>query len=220
MYVVCLQVYFVWNQIVFNNFQVCQVCYYNLLKFSVNILRMKYLENSNLEALSSALTLENGDCKVIARIESYSCKMAGEDKRLFKTLSSEGNPKDLTMLSPPQTLLSVSPVALQYSKSFSADESENPLNYVCSKKTLYYLVSTLNASFRPDYDFSNAKSDEFSKEPSVTYVAEFINSSLGAVLGERYSRYVCYVSYFRLLFSCLYACVFADEKFTSNFFLN
>ena len=150
---------------------------------------MKFLENSTLEALSSALTIENGDCKVIARIESYSCKMAGEDKRLFKTLSSEGNPRDLTVLSPPQTVLSVSPVVSQYSRSYSsADESENPLNYVCSKKTLYYLVSTLNASFRPDYDFSNAKSDEFSKEPSVTYVAEFINSSLGAVLGERYSR--------------------------------
>ena len=150
---------------------------------------MKYLENSNLEALSSALTIDNGDCKVIARIESYSCKMAGEDKRLFKTMSSEGNPNDLAVLSPPQTLLSASPVVSQYSRSFSsADEAENPLNYVCSKKTLFHLVCTLNASFLPDYDFSNAKSDEFSKEPSVTYVAEFVNSSLGAVLGERYSR--------------------------------
>ena len=149
---------------------------------------MKYLENSNLEALSSALTSENGDCKVIARVESYSCRMAGDDKRLFKTLSNEGNLKDLTVLSPPQTVMSASPIA-SFSRSFSsADEAENPLNYVCSKKTLYYLVSTLNASFRPDYDFSHAKSDEFSKEPSVTYVAEFINSSLGAVLGERYSR--------------------------------
>ena len=32
---------------------------------------------------------------------------------------------------------------------------------------LFYLVSTLNAVFNPDYDFSNAKSDEFSREPSV-----------------------------------------------------
>ena len=149
---------------------------------------MKFLENSNLEALSSALTIENGDCKVIARVESYSCKMAGEDKRLFKALSNESNPNELTLLSPPQTVLSASPVVSFGHSYSSADDAENPLNYVCSKKTLYYLVSTLNASFRPDYDFSNAKSDEFSKEPSVTYVAEFINSSLGAVLGERYSR--------------------------------
>jgi len=43
-------------------------------------------------------------------------------------------------------------------------------NYLCdtiSTKTLFYLISTLNASFNPDYDFSNAKSEEFSKEPSA-----------------------------------------------------
>jgi hypothetical protein len=149
---------------------------------------MKLLENGDLEAISCALSVENGDCKVIGRIESYSCKMAGDDKRLFKTLYNEtgGSPNDLTMLSPPQTLLSASPCA--YSRSLSADESESPLNYVCSRKTLYYLISTLNASFRPDYDFSNAKSEEFSKEPSVDFVTNFINTSLGAVLGEKYNR--------------------------------
>jgi len=36
-----------------------------------------------------------------------------------------------------------------------------------STKTLFYLISTLNASFYPDYDFSNAKSSEFSREPSL-----------------------------------------------------
>lgn len=36
-----------------------------------------------------------------------------------------------------------------------------------SRKTLFYLVSTLNASFNPDYDFSSCGSDEFSKEPSI-----------------------------------------------------
>lgn len=147
---------------------------------------MKLLENGDLEAISCALSIENGDCKVIGRIESYSCKMAGDDKRLFKTLYTTGaSPNELTMLSPPQTYLSASPSA--YS-NYSADESESPLNYVCSRKTLYYLISTLNASFRPDYDFSNAKSEEFSKEPSVAYVTNFINTSLGAVLGDKYNR--------------------------------
>lgn len=37
-----------------------------------------------------------------------------------------------------------------------------------SRRTLFYLIATLNASFHPDYDFSNAKSDEFSKEPSIS----------------------------------------------------
>lgn len=45
------------------------------------------------------------------RIESYSCKMAGNDKKLFKLISQEGGvgPLDLQALSPPQTLLSHSP---------------------------------------------------------------------------------------------------------------
>jgi len=150
---------------------------------------MKFLENSKLEALNSALTFENGDCKVVGRVESYSCKMAGDDKRLFKALSSDGPINDLTLLSPPQTLLSASP-GTSYGRSFSADESESPLSSTCSRKTLYYLISTLNASFRPDYDFSCSKSDEFSREPSIDYATSFINSTLGAVLGERYNRSV------------------------------
>jgi len=146
---------------------------------------MKLLENINLEALSNDLSVENGDSKVLARIESYSCKMAGDDKRLFKAISNESNPNDMTTLSPPQTL-STSPI---YSRSSSsADEIENPLCCACSRKTLYYLVATLNASFRPDYDFSNAKSDEFSKEPSVKFVSDFVNNSLQAVIGENYNE--------------------------------
>jgi hypothetical protein len=34
------------------------------------------------------------------------------------------------------------------------------------RKTLFHLISTLNAAF-PDYDFSDAKADEFTKEPSL-----------------------------------------------------
>nr|CAB3263594.1 repressor of RNA polymerase III transcription MAF1 homolog [Phallusia mammillata] len=149
---------------------------------------MKFLENSKLEALNSALTFDNGECQVVGRVESYSCKMAGEDKRLFKALSNDGQINDLAVLSPPQTMLSVSPGTVLSRSYSSADEMESPLGSTCSRKTLYYLISTLNASFRPDYDFSNAKSDEFSREPSVEYARTFINSTLGAVLGERYNR--------------------------------
>lgn len=35
------------------------------------------------------------------------------------------------------------------------------------RKTLFYLVSTLNAAFYPDYDFGNSTSREFSKEHSL-----------------------------------------------------
>lgn len=36
-----------------------------------------------------------------------------------------------------------------------------------SRKILFYLIATLNASFNPDYDFSHCRGDEFSKEPSI-----------------------------------------------------
>ena len=39
-----------------------------------------------------------------------------------------------------------------------------------STKTLFYLISTLNASFNPDYDFSAAKSAEFSRETSLEVI--------------------------------------------------
>ncbi len=182
------------------------------------------------------------------RIESYSCKMAGQDKRLYKTLSqlSERAPTDLQALSPPQTYSPHSPsrcgsltrtsvpsllvmeqivenittsqlcnenvswqdvstrwprplvdptqivsviqtllfatasskvgidltetnaaVFRQLSRSSTSDDGEGPLCDTISTKTLFYLISTLNASFNPDYDFTSAKSEEFSKEPSV-----------------------------------------------------
>ncbi|POI19732.1 hypothetical protein CIB84_016524, partial [Bambusicola thoracicus] len=98
-------------------------------------------------------------------IESYSCKMAGDDKHMFKQFCQEGQPHVLEALSPPQTT-GISPSRL--SKSQSGDE-EGPLSDKCSRKTLFYLIATLNESFRPDYDFSAAKSHEFSREPSLNW---------------------------------------------------
>jgi hypothetical protein len=50
------------------------------------------------------------------RIESYSCKMAGNDKQLYKRFNSEQGvkPNDRQALSPPQTGLGVSPGRCQY----------------------------------------------------------------------------------------------------------
>lgn len=45
------------------------------------------------------------------RIESYSCKMAGNDKQMYKRFNAEEGvtPHDLQALSPPQTFLGTSP---------------------------------------------------------------------------------------------------------------
>lgn len=40
---------------------------------------------------------------LFCRIESYSCKMAGDDKHMFKQFCQEGQPHVLEALSPPQT---------------------------------------------------------------------------------------------------------------------
>lgn len=145
---------------------------------------MKFLENSRFEALNSALSLEIENCKIEGRIESYSCKMAGNDKKLFKALQSAGghNAGDLQALSPPQSILSLSP-----SKGYSRSHSDGE-GYLCdtiSTKTLFYLISTLNASF-PDYDFIDTKSDEFSKEPSSEWVVNAVENQLNPTAKDRF----------------------------------
>jgi len=139
---------------------------------------MKFLENSKFEAINAALSVDMDNCRIEGRIESYSCKMAGNDKKLFKTVqgNAESSPGgDLQVLSPPQSTVSHSPVK-SYGRSLSDGEG-----YLCdtiSTKTLFYLISTLNASFNPDYDFSESKSDEFSKEPSAEWVLNVVDSQL------------------------------------------
>lgn len=108
---------------------------------------MKLLESSRFEAINNALTIQTGDSKIIGRIESYSCKMVGTDKAQYKRFNAEGvNPNDLQALSPPQGA---------YSRSISGDE-DGPLCDTISRKTLFYLIATLNSAF-PDYDFMDVK---------------------------------------------------------------
>ncbi|XP_069112745.1 repressor of RNA polymerase III transcription MAF1 homolog isoform X1 [Argopecten irradians] len=148
---------------------------------------MKLLENSLFEQINSNLSIQLETSKIEGRLESYSCKMAGNDKRLYnKMLTAEGgvSPMDLQALSPPQSTLSHSP-----SKQYSRSQGSDGEGYLCdtiSTKTLFYLISTLNASFNPDYDFSNAKSEEFSKEPSIQWVLGTINTQMHAAAGERF----------------------------------
>ena len=149
---------------------------------------MKLLESSRFEAVNSALSFETGDSKILARIESYSCKMIGSEKALYKRWNGSGegarSPHAFEALSPPgQGFFSggnggnTSPLMTNSSWS-SEDEDVGHLNSpsgstptpilcdVISRKTLFYLISTLNAAF-PDYDFSDVKGGEFSKEPQL-----------------------------------------------------
>lgn len=137
--------------------------------------------------------------------------MAGSDKKLYKQLSTQESsatttfhnshsPAAIQALSPPQTLVGSpvygSPILPQsglpsvlirtISGCSSHSESSNGPQFrdTVTSKTLFYLKSTLNASFYPDYDFSDAKSEEFSQEPSVQWVKDAVRANLSYADGN------------------------------------
>ena len=143
----------------------------------------------------------------LPRLESYSCKMAGNDKKLYKQLSHQDShgSSNLQALSPPQTFVGsplvttgspLSPTTIPtilirtVSGSSTHSQGECSRPQFCdtiSNKTLFYLQSTLTASYQPDYDFSDAKSEEFSRVPSVKWVMDAVRSNLSAAAGEPFS---------------------------------
>ena len=105
--------------------------------------------------------------------------MIGTDKQMYKKFNADADgrsPHSLEALSPPQNGFggySFSPRqrTRTMSSSHSSDEdvSRDEPTVLCDvipRKTLFYLLSTLNAAF-VDYDFSDTKASEFSKEPSL-----------------------------------------------------
>ncbi|KAF9307992.1 RNA polymerase III-inhibiting protein maf1 [Podila horticola] len=124
---------------------------------------MKFLEYTGIDAINSALVFETPECRVYGRVEPYSCKLAGADKKLYKTIQSKYDPSH----SPPEEAASFRNIISPF----------GPLDQPASRRTLFYLIGTLNASF-PDYDFSDAKPEQFRKEPSVSMVINSINGTL------------------------------------------
>ncbi|XP_045618819.1 repressor of RNA polymerase III transcription MAF1 homolog isoform X1 [Procambarus clarkii] len=143
---------------------------------------MKLLpESSGFEAINNALNFETVDGSIMGRLESYSCKMVGQEKALYKRFHSFSGVNDLQALSPPQSMIEASsPHSLNKSSQSSGGE-DSPLEDKINRKTLFYLISTLNAAFYPDYDFSNASSQEFSREPSLEWVMHEVERQMMAV---------------------------------------
>lgn len=105
---------------------------------------MKYLDVKSFKAVNSLMSFptSSGDRHVVGRLEAYSCKAAGTDKKLYRYLENkyQDGLREAKHLSPEQSFLTntVSPFG--------------PLTQSASRRTLFYLIATLNASF-PDYDF-------------------------------------------------------------------
>ncbi|KAJ3238525.1 RNA polymerase III-inhibiting protein maf1 [Chytriomyces hyalinus] len=163
---------------------------------------MKYLEYSVLEEVNSALScVDTCETRVFARLDAYSCKNTNDDKKLKHHIdekyTSDAMHADVDMLvlmpigSPtlPGSFASASssfqlggglgnftlgpPVGLGVSPS----SPYGPLAQVTSRKTLFYLLATLNSAF-PDYDFSDVKPELFMKVPMLKIVQESVKSTL------------------------------------------
>jgi len=161
---------------------------------------MKLLENNGFEVINQGLSMNCGEAKIVGRMESYSCKMIGTEKQFYKKFAgAEGRtPQTLEALSPPQNgyggyaAFSTSPYNRSMSMSSfrssgSEDESGGVLCDTITRKTLFHLISTLNAAF-PDYDFSDSKADEFTKEPSLQFVTGNVDNLLSVAATRQYSR--------------------------------
>lgn len=86
---------------------------------------------------------------------------------LHSKLCSSSRLKSVKVIN--NVLIHICPVSSRLGKS--SEDGDNPLSDKCCRKTLFYLITTLNESFRPDYDFSAAKAHEFSREPSLNWVS-------------------------------------------------
>lgn len=97
--------------------------------------------------------------KIQSRIEVYTCKAAGNDKKLLKHLESKFTPEETTDKSKCYSARASSKLSLEDENQASSPSqaiinAQSGLNV----KTFYYLISTMNNMF-PDYDFRQVEND-------------------------------------------------------------
>eukprot|EP01024_Parvocaulis_polyphysoides_P059500 TRINITY_DN6436_c0_g1_i1.p1 TRINITY_DN6436_c0_g1~~TRINITY_DN6436_c0_g1_i1.p1 ORF type:complete len:278 (-),score=21.06 TRINITY_DN6436_c0_g1_i1:229-1062(-) len=133
------------------------------LQFSAQIQEMRLLDIPEIVSINSFLDkVDLGNHLVCGNLEVYSCKPAGSDKKLSKSIELgfyQGNESS-------SMEFSKSPVG-PLSDARSADGS----------KTLVNLILTLNHVY-PDYDFTRLKAEDFQKEDGSTRAQEVIDSFL------------------------------------------
>ncbi|OMJ13616.1 Repressor of RNA polymerase III transcription maf1 [Smittium culicis] len=137
---------------------------------------MKFLQTPELDSLNELLNFETPSGLYInGRLEVYSCKAAGVDKKLYRYLESKYSEDvfEAKSLSPEQSYINT-----VYSPF-------GPLSELSSRKILFYLIATLNASFS-DYDFRNLMADNFIRHNSISSVINTINTTLFNLGGSSY----------------------------------
>lgn len=107
---------------------------------------MKLLDFASLESINTFLTnVCIGEYTIKGKLDAYSCKHVGSDKKLSFSLEHE--------------------ILYHLGQSSDSDPPSSPdfLLYTTSRKTLIYLVLTLNHMY-PDYDFSAVEAHHFFRE--------------------------------------------------------
>jgi hypothetical protein len=104
---------------------------------------MKYLPFPTIDNLNEKLScIDNGDLRIFGRVEVFSCKSTTQDRKLKHHIDSKYDSECYMEV--------VSP------------SSPGTLATKTSRKTVFYLIGTLNAVY-PDYDFQDLKPEQFQK---------------------------------------------------------
>jgi hypothetical protein len=104
---------------------------------------------------------------------------------LFKQFSAQGDVMEQEQLSESPSTWDTRNSPPSYPGSLGAAGAfgaGSGLVHTCSRKTLFYLKATMNAAYMPDYDFSDAKSHEFCREPSLDWVKKTIGGNMQTAL--------------------------------------
>ena len=152
---------------------------------------MKYLEDEQLASLNSILSeVEVGERALYGKLEAYTRKRAGSEKKYSHTLAERYVQVYEEQHEPPRKKRSRSVGVFEETKpvprrnrSSSFDVSRGStlgdLAEQGTRKLLMDLILTLNASF-PDYDFGDISPDDFSKQVTSDVVRR-VNESLTEV---------------------------------------
>jgi len=121
---------------------------------------MKYLQNQALIKITQELSdLVYGSRTINSRIEAFSCKRAGNDKKYANSLAERMNLEIEVSTAEQEKLRKHSPGGSNLMDVYSSSPLGD-LTTVWPRKLMTDLILTLNMSF-PDYDFSSVKADDF-----------------------------------------------------------
>eukprot|EP01132_Coremiostelium_polycephalum_P010897 gene10897-13352_t len=163
-------------------------------------------------------SIDAGDGVLQGCVEGYSCKIVGADKKIFKSIDKELEEAAIIStsvgsLGQHQGASSLNAVAggggggsngsggslghhhLQLPNSYNSSSLVTmstspfgPMTSSASRKSLIYLIQTLNSSF-VDYDFSDTKPDQFRKESSIAMVMNSINTIFSSCIPNYQSEF-------------------------------